>query len=111
MPISFELPEEIANQTSMVRMLAEQVMRSISRHYDDNEHKRPWEFINVIWPFIQQVEAADLKRSMKRHTVAAGDASARNSRPAKRKVDSVGILHREAAQRLDPRPVGRREAF
>ncbi len=66
MSISFELPEEIANQTHLTKMLAEQVMRSISRHYDENEHQRPWEYINVIWPFLQQIEAADLKRSLRK---------------------------------------------
>jgi acyl-CoA dehydrogenase len=89
MPISFEVPEEIVNQTGLVRMLAEQVMRSISRHYDENEHKRPWEYINVIWPFIQQIEAADLKRSLKRHE--ASDGAGADEEPKEKKV-STGNL-------------------
>ena len=93
MPISFELPEEIVNQTSMVRMLAEQVMRSISRHYDENEHKRPWEYINVIWPFIQQIEGADLKRSMKRHDASNGASNGSETREKKANTGNLRMIH------------------
>jgi len=93
MPISFELPEEIVNQTSMVRMLAEQVMRSISRHYDENEHKRPWEYINVIWPFIQQIEAADLKRSMKRHEPSNGASNGGEPKEKKANTGNLRMIH------------------
>lgn len=64
MSIEFALPESIVNQTGLTKMMAEQVMRALARRYDEQEHARPWEYINVIWPFIQQIEAADLKRSM-----------------------------------------------
>ncbi|MCO6451982.1 MAG: acyl-CoA dehydrogenase family protein [Caldilineales bacterium] len=99
MTIEFELPESIVNQTGMTKMLAEQVMRSISRRYDESEHDRPWEYINVIWPFIQQIESADLKRSMARNGSANGsfngskNGSGHDDAPAaEKKKPSTGNL-------------------
>jgi len=90
MPIEFKLPEHIANQTGLSKMLAEQVMRNISRHYDEHEHERPWEYINVIWPFIMQIEAADLKRSLRKD-------SGNGAKPEKKKkypsTANVRLLH------------------
>ncbi|HID35361.1 MAG TPA: acyl-CoA dehydrogenase, partial [Anaerolineae bacterium] len=65
MPIDFEIPEEIKNQSNLTQMVAEQVMRKYSRYYDEREHERPWEYINFIWPFMKSMEAANLKRSLR----------------------------------------------
>ncbi|NOZ50521.1 MAG: acyl-CoA dehydrogenase [Chloroflexi bacterium] len=64
MPIEFAVPKSVQNQTNLTRMVAEQVMRKVSRHFDEHEHERPWEYINFILPFIQQIEAAGLRRSL-----------------------------------------------
>src|SRR6185369_9216148 len=32
-----------------LHMLAEHAMRPIARHYDENEHEKPWDFINMMW--------------------------------------------------------------
>jgi len=90
MPIEFKLPEHVVNQTGLSKMLAEQVMRSISRHYDEHEHERPWEYINVIWPFIQQIEAADLKRSMGRNGGNDSKPKEEKKRPS---TANVRLLH------------------
>ncbi len=90
MPIEFKLPEHIANQTGLSKMLAEQVMRSISRHYDEHEHERPWEYINVIWPFIQQIEAADLKRSTSQNGGNGSKAGEEKKRPS---TANLRLLH------------------
>ena len=47
MPISFEIPERIAQETQMLHAVAESVMRPLSREMDENEHERPWPFINM----------------------------------------------------------------
>ncbi len=89
MPIEFKLPEYVANQTGLSKMLAAQVMRGISRHYDEHEHERPWEYINVIWPFIMQIEAADLKKALKKD-------SGKGSEPKKKKYPAtanIRMLH------------------
>lgn len=64
MPIEFEVPENVLNQSNLTRLVAEQVMRKAARYFDEHEHERPWEYIKFIWPFMQQMEAANLKRSL-----------------------------------------------
>ncbi|HEY53614.1 MAG TPA: acyl-CoA dehydrogenase [Caldilineae bacterium] len=90
MPIEFKLPEHVENQTNLSKMLAVQVMRKISRHYDEHEHERPWEYINVIWPFMQQIEAADLKRSMRRNGGNGSKPKEGKKRPS---TANVRLLH------------------
>jgi len=52
--ISFEIPENVKKQVAMTEMVAKQVMRPHSRHYDEHEHERPKEFIEVMWPVMKQ---------------------------------------------------------
>jgi len=91
MPICFDIPQDVLNQTQMARMLAEQVMRSISRYYDEHEHERPWEYINVIWPFMQQIEAANLKRALRRNGQQA-EEKAGEKRPSTTHVRMIHMI-------------------
>lgn len=52
--IDFEMPERITNELSMAKMVAEQVMRPHSRKYDENEHERPVEYINMMWQVLRE---------------------------------------------------------
>jgi acyl-CoA dehydrogenase len=61
--ISFEIPEKITNELQMAKMVAEQVMRTKSRYYDMHEHKRPWGYINVMWPVLREQNKRQLERS------------------------------------------------
>src|SRR5581483_6525776 len=47
--IDFELSEGIKNMRQMVHAVAEQMMRPISREYDEREHEKPWDFLNTMW--------------------------------------------------------------
>jgi acyl-CoA dehydrogenase len=47
--IDFETPEAIKSQVNLINNVAVQVMRPFARHYDDHEHDRPWEYINIMW--------------------------------------------------------------
>ena len=47
--IDFELSENIVNSRQMIHMVAEQLMRPISREYDEREHEKPTEFLNTMW--------------------------------------------------------------
>ncbi|MEW6269065.1 MAG: acyl-CoA dehydrogenase family protein [Thermodesulfobacteriota bacterium] len=47
--IDFELSPAIQNSRQMIHMLADQVMRPISREYDEREHEKPTEFLNMMW--------------------------------------------------------------
>src|SRR5437667_157327 len=47
--IDFELSEGIQMQRQMVHAVAEQAMRPIAREYDEREHEKPWDFLNMMW--------------------------------------------------------------
>ena len=47
--IDFELSESIVNSRQMIHMVAEQLMRPISREYDEREHEKPTEFLDTMW--------------------------------------------------------------
>ncbi len=64
--IDFEIPETIQNQNQMVKMVAEQAMRPVSRELDENEHQRPKMFVDMTWPFTQQMVKQQLKSAQKR---------------------------------------------
>ena len=52
--ISFEMPERIKNEVQMAEMVARQVMRPNSRKYDEHEHERPAEYVNVMWQVVRE---------------------------------------------------------
>jgi acyl-CoA dehydrogenase len=47
--IDFELSPDIAATYDQLHMLAEHAMRPIAREYDEREHEKPWDFINMMW--------------------------------------------------------------
>ncbi len=51
--IDFELPKEIQQVRDMVHMVAENAMRPIARQYDEREHEKPWDFLNMMWQASQ----------------------------------------------------------
>ncbi len=51
--IDFEVPPHIQRQSELITRLGEQVMRPISRYYDEHEGERPWDYINMIWQTIR----------------------------------------------------------
>ena len=68
--IDFELSQEIVNAKNMIHMLAEGAMRPISRDYDEREHEKPWDFLNMMWSASQSsnpVTFGDGKKKDKEH--------------------------------------------
>src|SRR5690606_9911707 len=49
MPISFEPNPATVSGREEMHEIALQVMRPISRKYDDQEHEMPWEYVNAMW--------------------------------------------------------------
>jgi acyl-CoA dehydrogenase len=47
--IDFELSPEIERTRQMIHMAAENAMRPIAREYDEREHEKPWDFLNLMW--------------------------------------------------------------
>jgi acyl-CoA dehydrogenase len=46
--ISFEMPEKLEQTRVLMETVAENMMRSISRQLDDNEHEIPWDYIEFM---------------------------------------------------------------
>ena len=64
--IDFEVPERIQQQVQMLTMVAQNVMRPIARELDEKEHEKPWDYINLMWPFIKEQAARSLERAERR---------------------------------------------
>jgi|SRR5579885_709687 acyl-CoA dehydrogenase len=52
--IDFEIDPELQRRLDTYRMVAQQIMRPISREYDENEHARPTEFYEAMWAGSRQ---------------------------------------------------------
>jgi len=51
MMIEFEPPKPIVQQSVALTTVAENMMRPVSRYFDDHEHEIPWDYItSCIWP-------------------------------------------------------------
>lgn len=83
--IDFTIPDFIKNQQQLLQMVAEQAMRPYSRELDENEHQRPQMFVDMTWPFTQEM----MKRALKPLQHANGHANGSNgsAAPQERKVD------------------------
>ena len=81
--IDFELPEFIKNQDQLIQMVAEQAMRPYSRELDEHEHERPQAFIQITWPFTQQMVKQDLKSLQKAMDGSNGQNGSKPSGPRK----------------------------
>lgn len=62
MAIDFEIPEHIQQQQQMVKYVADTAMRPFSRELDENEHARPKEYVEALWPILSAQQAASLKK-------------------------------------------------
>jgi acyl-CoA dehydrogenase len=49
--IDFEAPSVIKRNVEMIKMTAENMMRPVARQYDEDEHEKPWDYINMVWEF------------------------------------------------------------
>lgn len=47
--IDFELSEAAKNTRAMIHALAESTMRPIAREYDEREHEKPMDWIDMMW--------------------------------------------------------------
>jgi acyl-CoA dehydrogenase len=47
--IDFEFEPQVVKQLKTYHGVAENMMRPISRQYDEREHDKPWDFIEMMW--------------------------------------------------------------
>ena len=60
MPIEFEPPKPITQAQSVLRTVAEEMMRPLSRYFDEHEHEIPWDYIQFMHTAMQATGAGGL---------------------------------------------------
>ena len=61
--IDFEMPKPIAKQRYLLQTVAEEMMRSHSRYFDEHEHEVPWDYINFMHSVMSATGAGSLAPS------------------------------------------------
>jgi acyl-CoA dehydrogenase len=61
--ISFEMPDSIRKTVTMMQTVAENMMRPISRHFDECEHEIPWDYINFTHEALKAMGGGTLAPS------------------------------------------------
>lgn len=58
--IDFEAPKPIAQMNFALQTVAENMMRPVSRYFDEHEHEVPWDYINFMHMALRQTGAGSL---------------------------------------------------
>lgn len=58
--ISFEKSKAVGQMENVVQTVAENMMRPVTRHLDDNEGEIPWDYINFMHTAMKQMGTASL---------------------------------------------------
>jgi acyl-CoA dehydrogenase len=58
--IEFEAPKPIAQQSFVLKTVAENMMRPVSRYFDVHEHEIPWDYINFMHMAMKATGAGSL---------------------------------------------------
>ena len=65
--IEFSMPEPIKKQRVMLQTVAENMMRPVSRQFDEQEHEIPWDYINFMQMAMRATQAGSLAPREGRH--------------------------------------------
>ncbi|MBI5880168.1 MAG: acyl-CoA dehydrogenase family protein [Chloroflexi bacterium] len=87
--IDFETPESIQQQVQMLRYVAENMIRPISREFDEKEHEKPTELFNFMWETLKQQNLASYERQRKR----AAEAAESGDKPRRASNASMATIH------------------
>jgi len=89
--IDFSLPEKIKQQTAMSEYVAKEVMRPQSRDLDENEHKRPQAYVEMMWPVMAEMQKSSLERARRK---AEGNGSGEEKKEKKGpSTYMIGMMH------------------
>ncbi len=58
--IEFEMPKPIAQQSYVLKTVADNMMRPVSRYFDEHEHEIPWDYINFMHMAMKATGAGSL---------------------------------------------------
>ena len=60
MTIEFETPKPIAQTQFVLKTVAEEMMRSKARYFDENEHEIPWDYMEFMHTAMKSMSAGSL---------------------------------------------------
>ena len=60
MPIEFEAPKPVVNMQFMLKTVAEEMMRSKSRYFDEHEHEIPWDYMEFMHTAMKSMGGGSL---------------------------------------------------
>jgi acyl-CoA dehydrogenase len=60
MPIEFEAPKPVVQMQYVLKTVAEEMMRSRSRHFDEHEHEIPWDYIEFMHTAMKSIGGGSL---------------------------------------------------
>jgi acyl-CoA dehydrogenase len=75
--IDFETPKPIKQQSNVLETVAVNMMRPVSRHFDENEHEIPWDYINFMHMAMRATGAGSLAPTEKKEKKTEGDQKPR----------------------------------
>ena len=58
--ISFEKSKAVEQAEYLLKTVADNMMRPVSRHFDDNEHEIPWDFITFMHDALRAMGAGSV---------------------------------------------------
>lgn len=70
--IEFDMPKPIAMNNNALKTVAENMMRPVSRYYDECEHEIPWDYINFMHMAMRATGAGALAPEEKQKLDAQG---------------------------------------
>jgi acyl-CoA dehydrogenase len=101
--IDFELPGPAQRNVETTQKMAQDVMRPIARQYDENEHQKPWDYVNAAWELERATSDQALDNVQYAHVVETmcwGDAGLTLCRPGARlagtAIQAVGTPEQKA---------------
>lgn len=90
--IDFSTPEKVTQQAAMAEMVAKNIMRPTARKYDENEHERPVEFINFMWPVMADQQKANIERARRKAEAAANGEGDNENGAKKESTANLALL-------------------
>jgi acyl-CoA dehydrogenase len=79
--IDFEMPKPIAQQTFVLQTVAENMMRPVSRQFDESEHEVPWDYINFMHQAMMATGAGSLAPRQSKNGDGQADGAPKKERP------------------------------
>jgi acyl-CoA dehydrogenase len=70
--IEFEVPKPIAQQSNVIETVAVNMMRPVSRYFDEHEHEIPWDYINFMHMAMRATGAGSLAPAQEKKTDSEG---------------------------------------